>query len=270
MRFHKPIGIFLLLWPTLWALWVAAHGFPSMKNLIIFVLGVIFMRAAGCVINDFADRHFDSHVKRTQHRPITTGDISIHSALILFLILCLLAFGLVLLTNPLTIFLAIAAVIVTTIYPFMKRYTHFPQVVLGIAFSFSVPMAFAAQINQLNLMTWVLMLATILWTIAYDTQYAIVDREDDIKIGIKSTAVFFRQYTQWIIGLLQLFVVILLLFVGYHNNLSHNYFISIFIAFLLFFYQHLLMKSRNPKHYFHAFLNNHWVGLVVFLGLCLK
>lgn len=269
MRFHKPIGIFLLLWPTMWALWIAARGLPSIKNMIIFVAGVIIMRAAGCVINDFADRHFDSHVKRTQNRPITTGEITSRNAIILFLILCILAFGLVLLTNLLTIILAVFAVITATIYPFMKRYTHFPQVVLGIAFSFSVPMAFAAQINQLSLTTWLLMLATIFWTIAYDTQYAMVDREDDSKIGIKSTAILFGKHDRLFIAVFQCLVLILLLLVGYCEKRSLIYFISIFAAFLLFLYQQKLIATRDPQKCFRAFLNNHWVGLIVFLGILL-
>lgn len=270
MRFHKPIGIFLLLWPTMWALWISAHGFPEIKNLIIFIGGVILMRAAGCVINDVADRKLDLHVKRTQFRLLTTGEISVRHAMILFCGLCLFAFILVLFTNLFTILLSIVALFVASLYPFMKRYTHFPQVVLGIAFAFSVPMAFAAEKNHLNVTCLLLFLATIIWTIAYDTEYAMTDRDDDLKIGIKSTAIFFGKYDRWTIGLLQSIFLSLLMIVGAREHFSLIYFTSLFFAGLLFLYQHFLMRKREPEKCFQAFLNNHWVGLLIFLGIILS
>lgn len=267
MRFHKPIGILLLLWPTLWALWIAAKGFPSGKNLFIFIGGVVLMRAAGCVINDFADRKLDPHVARTKLRPLAAGEIKPREALILFLILCALAFILVLFTNKLTIILAVFALITAIIYPFMKRHTYWPQFILGVAFSFSVPMAFAAQTGKLFFVTGIVMAINILWTIAYDTQYALVDRTDDIKIGIKSTAILFGKNNQLIIGLFQGTVVALLCMLGFLLSFSIIYFSAVFIVFLLFIYQQRLIAQNNPEKCFRAFLNNQWVGLIVFVGI---
>lgn len=267
MRFHKPIGLFLLLWPTGWALWIAAHGFPSIKNFIIFTLGVIVMRAAGCVINDFADRDIDLHVARTKYRPITSGKITAKNALILFFMLCLIGFILALFTNRLTIILSFFALLSATIYPFMKRHTHWPQLFLGIAFSFSIPMAFAAETNTLPAMGFLLMLATIFWTIVYDTEYAMIDREDDLKIGIKSTAILFGKYDRWVIGLFQIVCLLFLYFVGMIAHLHYIYFFALSAVLLLFLYQQKLMRTRLPENYFRAFLNNNWVGLVVFLGI---
>jgi 4-hydroxybenzoate polyprenyltransferase len=267
MRFHKPIGIFLLLWPTWWALWIAAHGFPSINNFIIFTLGVIIMRAAGCVINDIADRKLDLKVARTQTRPITSGKISTKNALILFFLLCAIAFILVLLTNRLTITLSFFALLTAMIYPFMKRYTHWPQLILGIAFSFSIPMAFAAQINAVPIIAVLLMLANIAWTIAYDTQYAMVDRDDDLKIGIKSTAILFGKWDRLIIGLFQLITIALLCVAGLMMRFSFIYFSGVLIGLFLFIYQQKLIAARDPALCFRAFLNNHWVGMVVFAGL---
>lgn len=267
MRFHKPIGTLLLLWPTLWALWISAHGFPSTKNLVIFVLGVIVMRAAGCVMNDFADRQFDAHVSRTKNRPLATGDISPRSALILFFILCCIAFVLILFTNKLTIFFAVFALLTAVIYPFMKRHTYWPQFILGIAFSFSIPMAFAAQTGTLTVTAGILMLTNIIWTIAYDTEYAMVDRNDDVKIDIKSTAILFGEYDYLIVGLLQCISIILLCVIGWRESFSIIYYMSIFVGVLLFLFQQFLIASREPKKYFRAFLNNHWFGLVIFIGI---
>lgn len=270
MRFHKPVGILLLLWPTLCALWIASNGAPHIKNIFIFIVGVILMRAAGCVINDIADRKLDLHVTRTASRPITTGEITTRSALILFFILCALAFILVLFTNALTILLAFFALATAMIYPLMKRYIHFPQVVLGIAFAFSVPMAFAAEINQINFTSALLMLITILWTMAYDTEYAMADREDDLKIGIKSTAIFFGKYDRIMIGLFQSIMILLLFFLGVREKFSLIYFAAIFIAALLFLYQQILISKREPQKCLRAFLNNQWVGFIVFLGIFLQ
>lgn len=270
MRFHKPVGILLLLWPTLWALWMAAHGFPSIKNLIIFTLGVILMRSAGCVINDFADRKLDLHVARTKDRPLTAGKISTREAIILFIILCTLAFILVLLTNALTILLAFFAVIIAIIYPFMKRYTHWPQFILGLAFSFSIPMAFAAETGHVSSTAGILMLANILWTMAYDTEYAMVDRTDDLKVGIKSTAILFGNYDRLMIGLFQFMVIFLLFFLGFSRQFSLFYFIAVSISLFLLIYQQSLIATRKPENYFRAFLNNQWVGLIIFVGVLLK
>lgn len=267
MRFHKPIGIFLLLWPTWWALWIAARGFPSIRNFVIFTLGVIIMRAAGCVINDFADRKLDLHVLRTQTRPITSGRISPKNAIILFFSLCSIAFILVLFTNLLTIILSFFALLTAMIYPFMKRHTHWPQLILGIAFSFSIPMAFAAQTNTVPIIAIILMLANIAWTMAYDTQYAMVDREDDLKIGIKSTAILFGKHDRLMIGLFQLMTIILLCITGLMMQFSFIYFIGILFGLFLFIYQQKLIAARKSTDCFRAFLNNHWVGMAVFAGL---
>lgn len=202
-RLNRPIGNFLLLWPMLWGLWIAAKGLPDLKVLVVFVLGVLIMRAAGCVINDYADRDFDGHVKRTTHRPMANGRVSEREALTLFVVLCLVAFGLVLLMNPLTIALSLVAVALAATYPFMKRYTHFPQVHLGAAFGWAIPMAFAAQTGAVAPVAWLLFLSAVLWATIYDTQYAMVDRDDDLKIGVKSTAVLFGQADRAIIGVLQ-------------------------------------------------------------------
>lgn len=267
MRFHKPVGIFLLLWPTLWALWIASGGFPSTKNLFIFIGGVVLMRAAGCVINDIADRKLDLQVKRTQTRLITSGKISVHNALLLFFALCLMAFLLVLMTNPLTILLSFFALCVATFYPFAKRYTHFPQVILGIAFSFAIPMAFSAVHNHIPAIAWLIMIINMLWTVMYDTLYAMVDRDDDLKIGIKSTAILFGKCDKLMIGLLQLTVITLLCLLGFLLNFLLIYFVAVFIALLLFIYQQKLISDRIPDKCFQAFLNNQWVGLIVFIGI---
>ncbi len=270
MRFHKPIGTCLLLWPTLWALWFAAHGLPSMKNLMIFIGGVIVMRAAGCVINDFADRHFDKHVKRTKHRPLTSGEVTEQQTLILFAGLCLLALTLVSLTNILTIKLACLALLFAIIYPFMKRYTYWPQLFLGIAFSFSIPMAFAAETNAVPLLSWLLMFTNILWTIAYDTEYAMIDYKDDLTIGIKSTAILFGKYNSLIIGILQATMLLILITIGIWQSLSWVYYLSLVVAAGLMCYQQQLIYSQNTDNFFRAFLNNNWVGLIIFIGISLS
>jgi len=270
MRFHKPIGTLLLLWPALWALWIAARGFPNIKNLFIFIFGVILMRAAGCVINDVADRKFDLNVTRTKLRPLTSGKISTRESIILFFILCIIAFVLVLFTNKLTILLSFCAVVSAIIYPFMKRYTHWPQLFLGIAFSFSIPMAFAAETNHVSFIAWILMFANILWTIAYDTQYAMTDREDDLKIGIKSTAILFGKYDRVMIALFQFGFICLLCILGFVEKFLSIYFIAICIAILFFIYQQILISKREPSNGLRAFLNNWWVGMIIFLGILLK
>ncbi|XTZ38170.1 4-hydroxybenzoate octaprenyltransferase [Salmonella enterica] len=267
MRTDKPIGALLLLWPTLWALWVATPGVPPLWILLVFVAGVWLMRAAGCVVNDYADRKFDGHVKRTAGRPLPSGEVTENEARGLFIILVLLAFALVLTLNMMTILLSVAALALAWVYPFMKRYTHLPQVVLGAAFGWSIPMAFAAVSESLPLSCWIMFLANILWAVAYDTQYAMVDRDDDLKIGIKSTAILFGRHDKLIIGILQVAVLALMTLVGWLNELSWEYYWTIFVAAVLFVYQQRLIAGREREACFRAFLNNNYVGLVLFLGL---
>lgn len=267
MRLHRPIGIYLLLWPTLWALWLAAEGLPHVHVLVVFCLGVVLMRSAGCVINDYADRHFDPHVRRTRDRPIAAGRVSAREALVLFGGLIFLAFLLVLTLNRFTLGLSLGALALAAVYPFTKRYTHLPQVVLGAAFGWAIPMAFAAQTNQVPLSAWWLFIANLLWTVAYDTMYAMVDREDDVAVGVKSTAILFGRADKAIIGLLQLVVVVMLGVIGYRAGLGGIYFAGLMVASGLAVYQQWLIKDREPALCFQAFLNNHWFGLAVFVGL---
>lgn len=269
-RFDRPIGSLLLLWPTLWALFLAADGWPSPHVLVVFVLGVIFMRAAGCVINDFADRNFDGHVKRTCQRPMPSGKVSEREALGLFGLLVLISFLLVLTMNTLTISLSVIGLALAAAYPFMKRYTHLPQLVLGVAFGWSIPMAYAAQSGQLPLAAWLLFAANILWTIAYDTQYAMVDRDDDLKIGIKSTAILFGRFDKMIIGMLQLGTLFLLTAVGGVLGLSQIFYWFLLLAAMLFVYQQMLIKQRQREDCFRAFLNNNYVGMVICIGLAVS
>lgn len=267
MRFDRPIGILLLLWPTLWALWLAADGVPKWDVLIIFVLGVVLMRAAGCVINDYADRNLDGLVKRTQQRPLVTGKIQPRDALSLFAILIALAFLLVLYTNSLTIILSFIGGLLAACYPFMKRYTHLPQLVLGAAFSWSIPMAFAAQTGEVNEFSWLLYTAVVIWTMVYDTFYAMVDRDDDIKVGIKSTAILFGEQDRIATAMLQFFVIFALISVGQRFELGVAYYTSLVLASILFVYQQFLIRYRHRDDCFKAFLNNNWVGLVIFVGI---
>ncbi len=266
IRLNKPIGTLLLLWPTLWGLCLAANGQPEIKIIIIFILGVFLTRSAGCIINDIADRHFDGHVERTQHRPIAAGKVTVREALILCASLALIAFLLVLMLNRLTIILACFAAAIATLYPFMKRTIDLPQAVLGIAYSWGIPMAFAAQTNHIPGIAWLLFSAAAIWSIAYDTMYAMVDRNDDIKIGVRSSAILFGRYDRLIIGLLQCVVLILLLLVGIIKQLHVFYYCSLLAAAGFFIYQQYLIKDRDRQQCFKAFLNNNWVGLVVFLG----
>jgi len=267
MRFDKPIGILLLLWPALWALWIAGQGRPNPLVLLVFVLGVVLMRAAGCVINDYADRGFDPHVERTKQRPIAAGFVSPKEALILFVGLCLTAFGLVLLLNGYTILLSFVGAFLAASYPFMKRYTHLPQAYLGIAFGWAVPMGFAAQTNAIPLVGWELFLATILWALIYDTMYAMVDRDDDLKIGVKSTAILFGDYDRHIIGGLQCLMLAILVVIGLQLGLSAVYYIGLLVAAGFFVYQQVLIFHRAKADCFKAFLNNHWFGAAVFVGI---
>ncbi len=269
MRLDKPIGILLLLWPTLWALWLAAKGVPSPKNLIIFCLGVVVMRSAGCVINDFADRKIDGRVARTQNRPLATGVITSREAIILFVSLCLVAFGLVLLTDPLTIKLSVGGLLLAFCYPFMKRHTHLPQVVLGAAFAWGVPMAYAAQTGALDKNMWLIYLAVVIWTVVYDTFYAMVDRDDDIKIGVKSTAILFGDQDRVITGALQILTLYALYLVGQAFTLGWVFYLSLGVVAGLFGYQQWLIRFRERSACFKAFLNNNWVGAAVFVGIAL-
>lgn len=269
MRVDRPIGTLLLLWPTLWALWIAAEGVPTLTLLIIFTLGVFLTRSAGCVINDFADRKIDGHVKRTLDRPLATGAVSAREALLLFALLMLLAFGLVLFTNTLTLYLSLGGLALAFTYPFMKRYTHLPQVVLGAAFGWAIPMAFTASGETLPLVAWLLYLAKLLWTVAYDTQYAMVDRDDDLKIGVKSTAILFGQQDRRIIALLQLATLILLAVTGLLLQMSYWYYLGLLTAAGTFAWQQYLIRHRERDACFRAFLNNHLGELAVLVGIVL-
>ncbi|WP_394128401.1 4-hydroxybenzoate octaprenyltransferase [Vibrio hepatarius] len=267
MRMDKPIGTLLLLWPTLWALIISAQGIPDFKVLLVFVLGVIFMRAAGCVINDFADRKVDGHVKRTKQRPLPSGRVSSKEAIGLFLVLAISSFVLVLSMNSLTIQLSFVGLVLAFIYPFMKRFTHLPQLFLGLAFSWSIPMAWAAQSGEVPMMVWFIFAINALWTIAYDTQYAMVDRDDDLKIGIKSTAILFGRFDKMVIGVLQLITLAMLMFVGTWYQLGASYYWSLLMVGALFVFQQHLIRHRERDLCFRAFLNNNYVGMIVTIGL---
>jgi 4-hydroxybenzoate polyprenyltransferase len=270
LRLDRPIGSLLLLWPTYWALWLAADGHPDLINLVVFTLGVFFMRAAGCAINDFADREWDRYVERTKDRPLTAGRIQSWEAVALFAGLSLISFLMVvLLTNALTLYLSFGGVLLAFIYPFMKRYTHLPQLFLGAAFSWAIPMAWAAQANELSPLTWLLFTANVLWTVVYDTFYAMVDRDDDLKVGIKSTAILFGDADRTIIGLLQAMVVLILVLVGSQAERGTFYYLGVVAMATLFVYQHYLARERSRQGCFQAFLNNNWAGFAVFAGLLL-
>lgn len=270
MRIDKSIGTLLLLWPTLWALWIAAQGFPDLSVLIVFCAGVFLMRSAGCVINDFADRNIDGFVERTKNRPLPSGRATSTEAIILFLVLAISSFLLVLTQNNLTIQLSFIGLLLAFSYPFMKRFTHLPQFVLGLAFSWAIPMAFAAQANALPAVVWIIFTVNIIWTIAYDTLYAMVDREDDLKIGVKSTAILFADNDKLIVALLQLSSLILLILLGWLEDLNWIYFIALLVVAGLFIRQHLQIKNREKAACFKAFLDNNYVGFVIFAGLFLS
>ena len=270
MRFDKPIGIYLLLWPTYWALFLSAEGWPKTELLIIFTLGVIVMRAAGCVINDYADREIDKHVERTRNRPITSGEVNSKAALILFVGLALIAFVLVLFTNKLTIQLSFVAIAIASLYPFTKRWTNLPQLILGLAFAMSVPMAFSAQTGTVPASAGWIFLATILWTLIYDTLYAMADREEDLKIGVKSTAILFAKYDQIFITLLQILLMLVFIKIGNLFDLGAFYDISLIIILIFMIYHQLLIKKGKKSDYFKAFINNHYIGMTLFLGIFLS
>lgn len=269
-RFDKPIGILILLWPALWALWVASAGKPDLLVLSVICCGVVLMRAAGCVINDYADREIDPHVERTKLRPIAAGRVTPKEALIVFTVLCMSAFFLVLLLNTYTILLSFVGVFLAASYPFMKRYTQLPQAYLGIAFGWAVPMSFAAQSNEIPLVAWLMYLATALWALVYDTMYAMVDKEDDLKIGVKSTAILFGDKDREVMAVLQIIILLLLIQVGRLEGLSWIYFATIAGASSFFVYQQKLIFYRDKSDCFTAFLNSNWFGLTIFMGLVLE
>ena len=269
MRFDRPIGILLLLWPTWWALLLAGAGRPSLKNALIFTAGVVIMRAAGCVMNDIADRDFDPHVARTRNRPLAAGEVSLRGALIAFAALMLLAFLLVLLTNALTVKLALVGALLAAAYPFFKRFTHLPQVVLGIAFGWGIPMAFAAETGVVPVVAWWLLAVNTVWSVVYDTEYAMVDRADDLEVGIKSTAILFGRRDVPIVGGLMVAMLVLLTLTGQRAGLGWPWYLGVLGAAGLFAWQLRLIRGREPAACFRAFLNNSWAGLSIFLGLLL-
>jgi 4-hydroxybenzoate polyprenyltransferase len=267
IRFDRPIGTLLLLWPTLWALWLAAEGVPPIKYLVIFTLGVFLMRSAGCVINDIADRKFDSQVKRTKNRPMAQAEIPVINALILFVALMLCAVILLVFLNALSVKVALVAAFFAITYPYMKRYTYLPQIYLGIAFALSIPMAYAQIQNNIPVEAWLLFIANIFWTTAYDTMYAMVDRDDDEKIGVKSTALLFGDLDIVITHIIQGLMLVVLLLLAKKLELGQYFIYSLLIVLALFVYQNKLLRTRETESYFKAFLNNNWVGFVIFLGV---
>lgn len=267
IRLNRPIGIFLLLWPTLWGLWIASEGFPNTKILVVFLFGVFLMRSAGCILNDIIDKDFDKFVARTQNRPLASDKLSSIEAFIVAISLIFIAFLLVLTTNTLTVQLSFVAIILAGTYPFLKRHTYLPQFFLGLTFGWSIPMAFAATTNSIPKIAWLLLIANILWAVVYDTIYAMIDREDDLKIGIKSTAILFDDADIFIIGLIQSLVLIALIVIGQQASLNTIYYFSLIIGGCLFLYQLYLIRNRDQKKCMQAFLNNNWFGLVIFIGL---
>lgn len=267
MRLDKPIGILLLLWPTLWALWLAGNGKPDWTVVCIFVVGTIFMRSAGCVMNDVADRDFDRHVERTRARPVTSGEVGVKEALLLAASLSLVAFVFVLFLNGLTVLLSFAALMLAITYPLTKRIVVIPQAYLGIAFSFGIPMAFAALTNEIPAIAWLLMAANLFWVVAYDTEYAMVDREDDLKIGINSSAIWFGRYDVAAILICYAAMLGFLLYVGSRLDLSWPYFVGLALAAGIMLYHYRLIRTRDRSRCFRAFLHNNWVGAVIFMGI---
>lgn len=268
-RLNRPIGIYLLLWPTLWTLFLVGDGHPNYTVLFVFVAGVVLMRSAGCAINDYADRNIDPHVARTKDRPLVTQQLSPGEALFVFALLSIVAFLLVVLfLNQLTLWFSLFAAALAATYPFTKRLHYLPQVHLGIAFAWAVPMVFVAHTGSLPTpWGWLLFIATIVWTTAYDTIYGMVDRNDDMRIGVKSTAILFGNADRSIIGALQTFVVLCLISIGTQNDLRYWYYIALLLVAALFIYQQFLIYYRDPEECLQAFLNNNYVGLTVFIGI---
>jgi len=267
MRVDRPIGTLLLLWPTLWALWIAGEGRPDPFITLVFIIGVFVMRSAGCVINDYADRELDPHVARTRERPLAAGRVTPKEALLLFLTLCLVALALVLTLNHLTLLMSLVAVPLAASYPFMKRFTYLPQIHLGVAFGWAVPMAFAAQTDSVPPIAWLILTGVVLWAVAYDTMYAMVDREADIRVGVKSTAILFGELDRLMIGVVQICFFVVMLLVGDQLALGRYYFLGLAFAAALSLYQQYLIRRREPSGCFKAFLNNNWVGAVIMAGL---
>lgn len=264
MRLDKPVGILLLLWPTLWGLILAGQGHPNWQVVLIFMTGVILMRSAGCVMNDIADRHYDGHVERTQNRPLITGKVSVKEALLLAAGLSLIAFSLVCFLNKLTILLSIVALFLAATYPLTKRFLAIPQAYLGITFGFSIPMAFAALTNHIPALAWLLLLANMFWAIAYDTEYAMVDRDDDVKIGIQSSALFFGRYDVLAIMVCYAVMMTIFIYIGKIMSFSSYYFVGILVVLWLIVWQYQMIKSRQKERCFTAFLANNWIGLALF------
>ncbi|NVJ61591.1 MAG: 4-hydroxybenzoate octaprenyltransferase [Gammaproteobacteria bacterium] len=267
MRIDRPIGVYLLLWPTLWALLLASDGAPNLSLIVIFTLGTFLMRSAGCVINDIADRNFDGKVKRTKNRPLARGTASVQEALGLFIALSLCAFALVLTLNLFTVALSFGAILIASIYPFMKRHTYFPQVILGAAFAWSIPMAYGAVEGEVPIEAWLMYLSTLMWVLAYDTFYGMVDRKDDLKLGIKSTAILFGDADLPIIAVIQTFFIFGMLLLGVRLELTWPYYVGLLCAVCLMAYQFWITRKRNPEQCFKAFLNNNYVGLIILLGM---
>lgn len=267
MRAHRPIGTLLLLWPTYWALFLAGQGRPRLDLFVVFTLGVFLMRSAGCVINDYSDRHFDAHVARTRDRPLASGRVTPREALGLFAVLVGLSATLLFFLDPLTIGLAVVALLLAATYPLFKRFTHLPQAYLGLAFSWGIPMAFAAQTGQVPLLAWVLLAANVCWVLAYDTAYAMADRADDVKIGVKSTAILFGRFDRLMIALFHGLSLAFLAWAGYLAQLAWPFYLGLLLAALLAGYEQWLIRSRDPALSFRAFLHNNWFGLTVFAGM---
>jgi 4-hydroxybenzoate polyprenyltransferase len=270
MRLNRPIGIWLLLWPTLWALWVAGNGHPDPKVLVVFVLGVTVMRSAGCIVNDFADRNVDPHVRRTRERPLAARRVTPVEALLLFMGLLGVALWLATYLNPFTLRLACVGAALTVSYPFLKRYFALPQLYLALAFSWGVPMAFAALLGTLPRVAWVMFVATIIWVTIYDTLYAMVDREDDLKIGVNSSAIVFADMDRLIVGALQLTMLVALALMGRSLLFGNAYLAALGVAAVFFVYQQWLIRARKPDACLRAFLNNHYVGMSIFIGILLE
>ena len=269
MRIDKPIGIWLLLWPTLWALWLAGEGTPDQGLFVVFVIGVFIMRSAGCVLNDFADRKIDPYVERTRTRPLATGAVAPLEALTLFAALGLIAIGLASMLNKQAQVLAVVGAVLTIVYPFIKRYISIPQFVLGAAFGWAVPMAFAAQTGETPELAWLVFGIALVWDVIYDTFYAMVDREDDRKIGVKSTAVLFGEVDLFVIAGLQLVMLLGLVFVGFRAELGFWYYLSVAVAAVMMAWHLWLARDRQPAGCFEAFLRNHHIGMVIFIGIVL-
>jgi len=268
-RLDKPIGILLLLWPTLWGLWFAAEGPPYGSVFIVFCLGVLLMRSAGCVLNDIADRQIDKHINRTEARPLTNGEIGAKEALLIAIALIFIAFLLVLTMNTFTVQLAFVAVLLAGVYPFMKRHTYLPQFVLGLAFGWAIPMGFAAQTGAIPELAWILLIANVLWSVVYHTMYAMVDREDDLKIGVKSTAILLDDADRFIIAIIQFMVIFTLIMAGKRAEMGGLYYLGLFVGCGFFIYQLCLIWQRQKENCFKAFLNNNWFGFTVFIGIML-